>query len=204
MPNGDGRRERLIDVYLPHYDVVERHATSVRAAAAATWSAIRVADLAANPLVRTLLALRAAPAALARGLAGVRSLHARATEPIRLAEFEARGFRILEEVPPIELVIGLEGQFWRPSGRLATPSAAGFRTAPPAAGTARAVWNFELIDNGASTTLTTETRVQCADATARRRFLPYWYLIRPGSGLIRHAMLRAIRNVAEATVLPAR
>ena len=49
------------------------------------------------------------------------------------------------------------------------------------------------------TELTTETRVLCADAGARRRFLPYWYLIRPASGMIRRVMLREIRRSAEAT-----
>jgi hypothetical protein len=47
------------------------------------------------------------------------------------------------------------------------------------------------------TVLTTETRVLCTDEGARRRFRRYWALIRPGSGAIRVAWLRAIRRRAE-------
>ena len=39
--------------------------------------------------------------------------------------------------------------------------------------------------------LRTETRVQASDASARRRFLVYWLAVRPFSGLIRRAWLRA-------------
>ncbi|MGZ8415045.1 MAG: hypothetical protein ACXWZS_10475 [Gemmatirosa sp.] len=189
----------LIDAYLPAYDVRERHRTRVLASPTATYAALQTADLAEAPLVRALLGLRALPAALARGGGGLQALWARKPEPIPLAAFEARGFRILQEAPPTELVIGLEGQFWRPRGDLCTPSAAVFRTQPPAPGMARAVWNFAVATApDGTTTLTTETRVLCADAAARRAFLPYWYVIRPGSGVIRHAMLRAIRRAAEA------
>ena len=194
----------LIDVYLPTYDVRERHHTRVAAPIDVTYDALRSADLGSAPLARMLMALRALPGALAHGPAGVRALSARAPEPITLATFEERGFRVLEEAPPVELVIGLEGQFWRASGNLRTPPPESFRGEPPAPGTARAAWNFHLSDQPDGTTeLTTETRVHCADAAARRRFLPYWYLIRPASGFIRHTMLRAIREAAEGHDVPA-
>lgn len=45
-------------------------------------------------------------------------------------------------------------------------------------------------------TLTTETRVQAADARARRRFRLYWLFIRPWSGLIRRLWLREIARRA--------
>ncbi|MFG2132148.1 hypothetical protein ACGFNV_30655 [Streptomyces sp. NPDC048751] len=41
--------------------------------------------------------------------------------------------------------------------------------------------------------LTTETRVLATDERTRRRFAPYWFCIRFGSGLTRTSMLRAIR-----------
>jgi hypothetical protein len=43
------------------------------------------------------------------------------------------------------------------------------------------------------TRLTTITRVACPDDATRRRFAPYWYLIRPASGFIRMRALRRIR-----------
>jgi hypothetical protein len=189
----------LIDSYMPAYDVRERHHTRVAASREATYAALWTANLANAPLARMLLALRALPAALGHGVSGVRTLWKRGAEPITLATFRERGFRVLAELPPTELVIGVEGQFWRMSGNLCTPPATAFRSQPPAPGTARGVWNFHLRALADATTeVTTETRVQCADAGARRRFLPYWYAIRPASGMIRHAMLREIRLSAES------
>lgn len=188
----------LIDAYMPEYDVSERHHTRVAASREATYAALWTANLANAPVARMLLALRALPGALGHGVAGMRTLVGRGTEPITLATFQERGFRVLAELPPTELVIGLEGKFWRPTGNLSTPPATAFRSQPPAPGTARGVWNFHLRALADGTTeLTTETRVQCADPGARRRFLPYWYAIRPASGMIRHAMLREIRRAAE-------
>lgn len=189
----------LIDSYMPQFDVSERHHTRVAASREATYSALWTANLASAPVARMLLALRALPGALGGGLAGLRALWARGSRPITLATFQERGFQLLAEQPPTELVIGLEGKFWRPTGNLSTPSATSFRSQSVAPGTARGVWNFHLHARADGTTeLTTETRVLCADASARRRFLPYWYLIRPASGMIRRVMLREIRRTAEA------
>jgi hypothetical protein len=189
----------LIDAYLPQYDVSERHRTRVAASREATYSALWTANLANSPVARMLLALRALPGAMRGGVAGVRALWARGSRPVTLATFQERGFEVLAELPPTELVIGVEGQFWRPTGNLCTTSAATFRSQPAAPGTARGVWNFHLRACADGTTeLTTETRVRCADASARRRFLPYWYLIRPASGMIRRVMLREIRRSAES------
>ena len=188
----------LIDVYLPRYDVSERHGTHVAASREATYSALWTANLANAPVARMLLALRALPGALGGGVAGLRALRARGARPITLATFQQRGFQLLAELPPIELVLGVEGQFWRPTGNLSTPTATSFRSQRVTPGTARGVWNFHLRARSDGTTeLTTETRVHCADASVRRRFLPYWYLIRPASGMIRRAMLREIRRTAE-------
>ncbi|WP_182419867.1 hypothetical protein [Bartonella sp. HY038] len=50
-------------------------------------------------------------------------------------------------------------------------------------------------------TLQTKTRVFCPDGESRRRFAPYWYFIRPVSGLIRKRMLKAIKQQSEAMEL---
>lgn len=188
-----------IDAWMPRWDVRERHRVRVAAPPDVTYATLHTADLAASPLARALLALRALPGALLQGASGLAALRASEHQPVTLAAFEARGFRILEERPPSALVIGLEGQFWRPTGNIRTPAADAFRDSAPAPGTARAVWDFTLHALADGTTeLATETRVHCADAATRRRFLPYWYLIRPGSGYIRLAMLGAIRRAAES------
>ena len=190
----------LIDQFLPTFDVSERHRVRVHASAPATYAAVKSADLAGSALSRVLLFLRAVPGALLHGRRGLRALAARRHEPVTLGTFELAGFRILAERSPEEIVIGLEGRFWTPSGALCTPSAAEFLSRAPLSGTARAVWNFSVRSLGdGATELATETRVLCADRSTRLRFLPYWVLIRLGSGLIRRTMLTAIRHAAEGS-----
>ncbi len=64
---------------------------------------------------------------------------------------------------------------------------------------AKATVNFRLEDAGSDTCIvTTATRVYATDASARRRFAPYWRVIYPGSALIRRMWLRAVKLRAEA------
>jgi hypothetical protein len=190
----------LIDELLPRYDVSERHAIEVRATPAAAYAALREVDFAGNGVLRALTSLRALPARLlnwrSRGVD--RPRHKRMT----LAALEAQGFILLGEAPPAELVLGIEGRFWALDGGRCTPPRLLFLSSSPAPGNARAVWNFTFTALDSTRTLVaTETRVLCADAAARRRFLPYWFVIRAGSGLIRRAMLRQLRETAERHVV---
>jgi hypothetical protein len=186
----------LIDHWMPEFETSTHHRVDVAAPADRVWAALHSADLGAHPVVRTLLLLRALPAALAHRKRR-RRLRTRARQPLTLAAFEAQRFRILEEEPPRELVIGLEGAFWRPGGGLRAIDAAAFR-GPIPAGIARVAWNFAIEPvAGARCVLTTETRIATGDAAARRRFRAYWWLVRPGSGLIRRFMLYAVRAEAE-------
>ncbi len=171
----------LLDDFLPSYDFVERHRIVCRASASATWRALHEADLVDSRLARALIALR-----------GMK------TPPrLTLDALIASGFSALAESPERELVMGLAGRFWTPSGGRIETDAAGFR-GPIPPGTARVAWNFLAEPRSDGTTLLhTETRVACADAAARRRFRTYWFVIRPGSGLIRRAILRAVRAHAE-------
>jgi hypothetical protein len=194
----------LLDDLMPRYDVVERHRTIVRASPDVVFNSIREANLAGGALTRALLALRAAPAATAALVRSPRAAWAEhrgraAARPhgIRLQDFERAGFRVVAELAPEELVIGLLGRFWTPRGALcADITADTFRAGPPA-GQALAGWNFTVaMRRDGSSELRTETRVWCA-ADARWKFRLYWLGVRPGSGLIRRAMLRAIRRHAE-------
>ena len=63
-------------------------------------------------------------------------------------------------------------------------------------GTARAAFNFLIVAEGGGVKVSTETRIACADDGARRRFGPYWFFVRPFSGLIRRIWLREIRRQA--------
>lgn len=174
----------LLDRFLPHCDVFERHATTVHAPPERVYAALRTADFAANPVVKLLLGLR-----------GMRRTKPKAFD---LDTFRHEGFYILADQPPRELVIGLEGPFWKPNCKLLKVDAESFMK-PVSRNAARGAWNFFVEPLGDGTVrLSTETRVLCAD-DARRKFRMYWTFIRPFSGLIRIFMLRAIRKEAESS-----
>ena len=184
----------LIDDYLPEYHAREYHETIVPAGGTQVYAALRTADFGESLIVHTLLGLRGFPALFAgsRGLPG----RMRAGEPPRvltLDAFSRGGFHLLAEEPGRELLIGLVGRFWTPSGGLTATDAERFRQ-PLAAGTAKAAWNFtvEEISPGRAR-LATETRVFCSDGASLRAFRCYWVVIRPFSGLIRRFMLRAVK-----------
>jgi hypothetical protein len=194
----------LLDDLMPRYDVVERHRTLVRAAPEAVFAAIRDADLGGGLLTRALLALRMFPAGVlafigspAEAWAGLRARLRAGGKRVHFSDFERTGFRVVAERAPEEIVIGLLGRFWTLRGGLRmSVSERDFRTGPPA-GMALAGWNFTVISQGPGVCeLATETRVWCA-ADARTTFRLYWLLVRPGSGLIRRAMLRSIQRLAE-------
>jgi len=189
----------LIDEYLPRWDAVERHGLVIRATPARVWAGLRTADFGRSPLMTALLGLRSLPSLLGAPRRTVRRLRERRAGRLTLDTFFARGFVLLEERPEREMVIGLEGRFWTAAGDLRPTDAERFRE-PPAPGLARVAWDFraEPLADG-RVRLTTETRVLCADAATRRRFRAYWLLVRPGSGLIRRAMLRAVRRAAESS-----
>ncbi len=161
----------LLDTLLPRYNFSERHSTTTRATPERVYAALRTTDLARSPVVKLLLALR--------GMRGGRG------------SFPPPGFAVIGDDPPRELVLGLQGPFWRPTCKLHEVDAGTFATpVPPDA--ARAAWNF-TIEPGR---ITTETRVLCSD-DARAKFRLYWLVVRPFSGLIRRFMLHAIRDEAE-------
>jgi hypothetical protein len=185
-------RRVLIDEYMPRYDVVERHTLEVSGSPAAAYDALLRADFAASGVVRVLEAIRTFPATHLAWRRGSPRRHRRA---MTLATLESSGFVRLAAIPGNEIVLGIEGRFWALDGGRCSPPASAFATTAPQPGTARAVWNFAFRAIDPTRTLvSTETRVLCADAHARHRFLPYWFVIRPASGLIRRAMLQQIRD----------
>lgn len=176
----------LIDDFLPNYDVHERHRTDVHAPRERVYTAVRQLDISEAKLSMWLFRLRG----LASGL--------RAPTTFTLEDFLDVGFTLLGEKPNEELLLGLVGQFWKPSGKLIQLPAADFRDfAEP--GYTKAAWNFSLQPTGENRVrLETETRVQCTDATSRRFFKLYWVLVGPFSGLIRREVLNVIKRQAVA------
>jgi hypothetical protein len=189
------RARVLIDDYMPRWDIRSRHQIGVAASSERTYAAVRAADLGKHPLVRVLLTLRALPVAISSRRLG--ALRECASRSITLSDFEARGFRILAESPPRDLLIGLEGAVWKPGGALRPVTERSFREPVPS-GIARAAWSFTVVPvSPLESLLITETRVLSGDRAARRRFRIYWGLVGRGSGLIRRLMLESIKAEAE-------
>jgi len=179
----------LIDQFIPTGDRVSRHQIEVRAPAEATYAAIRQVNLGRSRAIRLLL--------LVRGL-----VRPGAARSVTLDDALRRGFVVLGESPGEELVLGLIGRFWTPSGGVR-------RVAPwefvPFAepGYAKAAVNLRVEPRGPDACLAeTETRVATTDESARRRFARYWRIVGPGSGFIRRRMLALARADAERTGLP--
>jgi hypothetical protein len=130
------------------------------------------------PLVRVLFRLRGLGRAATRDA------------PV-FEQLLAIGFRVVAESER-ELVVGLVGRPWRFRGGLR--SGVDFE-AFDEPGYAKMAMSFAAD----GTELTTETRVLLTDAAARRRFRAYWIVVRPFSGLVRRAWLRASVSRARVT-----
>jgi hypothetical protein len=178
----------LIDSFAPNPDTVEIHRIAINASPEVVYRALWTADL-GNPVIKLLLVLRMLPGFISRGS---RSLPR--NQNITLQTLIDSQFGLLAEEPNHEVLLGVTGRFWRPTGNLSPFDRASFNSPVPP-GIARAVWSFtvEPGDNG-QTILSTETRVTCGDRRTRRKFRAYWFFVRPFSGLIRRIMLRAVRQ----------
>jgi hypothetical protein len=180
----------LIDEFMPHFDVSERHHTLALASSDRTYQAARGLDLARSRVIRSLFAARGIPR-LIRGRG--RSV----SRTMTLDDLMAAGFVWLGEERGREFVLGLVGTFWKPSGgvrRIEPREFAAFEEP----GQAKAVWNLRVIPDGDERTfVTTETRARVPDDASRQRFLLYWAAVGPFSALLRKQALALIKREAE-------
>jgi len=185
----------LIESFIPNPDAIETHKIEIAASCEAVYQALLTTDLGGSPIIKGLLALRSLPGILSHP----KRLRA-APRQITLQTIIEGGFGRLAEAPGREVVLGVVGQFWRPSGNIQPFSEEMFR-GPVQPGLARAVWNFAVEEAvKGRTVLSTETRVVCGDAASRRKFRAYWTLVKPFSGLIRVIMLRAVKKASARAI----
>jgi len=180
----------LLDSVFPEFDVAKRHRISIRASRQRVFDALVRYDFGESRVTQVLMALRGY---------GTRVRRANAQAPATLPESLARfGFMPLAEAAGEEIVFGLIGQFWRPSGGLRSLTATEFGEFHEP-GFAKAAWNLlcRPTDDPGVTELSTETRVLCYGDAARRKFLLYWYVVERFSGLIRWSLLRGVKRAAE-------
>lgn len=182
--------ESLLDDLLPRFDVRSIHATRVAAPAALVYETARSRPLPASPIVTSLMWLRTLPSRF-RGRRPDRKSSPTTDAP--------DGFTLLAERDGREFVLGVVGQFWTVVPKMIAVEAGAFPGFHDER-YAKAAWSFAVSTDERGTILSTETRVQCPTKDARVRFLRYWRLIGPFSGLIRCELLRAIRRNAERAV----
>ncbi len=177
-----------INRWLGKFHYRERHSIEIRADCRDVYQALNEIDLGDSRLIRLLFMLRGLPR-FDRGGGAARSA-------LPMHEF-LQLFTPLWRDAPAALVVGAAGRFWRAGGGMVPLTAEHFAQfcEPGVAKLVMAFWTTPLLEG--YTRLSTETRVWCTDAAARRRFRWYWYLIRPASGLIRREMLRLTKQRAE-------
>jgi hypothetical protein len=179
----------LLDRFMPHYDVAERHHVTVAAPAAVTFEAACAADLLESPIIRAIFRTREIvlrsqpdPEPPPRGV---------------LAMTTAIGWGVLAEIPGREIVMGSVTKPWEAD--------VVFRPLDPDAfiafdepGYVKIAWTLRAdpIDAGTSV-FRHETRVWPTDAGARRLFRSYWSRFSPGIKMIRWLLLDPIRREAE-------
>ncbi|GBQ92393.1 hypothetical protein [Gluconobacter albidus] len=168
------------------FDFSERHSILIHALPGTILNCVRHYRLDEDALIRPALYLRGLPARL---------LRSPSAPPLELQDFT-----LLSETDR-SLAYGLKGAFWQTDyglHRFDTPMAfLGDRDAS----VATLILSFvtEPATKGRMR-LVTQTHVLCPTPHVWRRFLPYWLVIRPVSGLLRRRMLSQIKARCERGV----
>jgi hypothetical protein len=182
----------LMERLMPQYQFTEKHQLLTPAQPGALLDAVLQPGVSEDPWARRFIQLRELPDRL-RGALGGRSRLA------TQAPFGIDNFTLLGRDGDREIALGLVGKFWQADYgqvRMAGPDQFANFNEP---GFAKLVLNFSTRPAAeGGTWLHSETRVFCNDHASLRRFTPYWWLIRPVSGLIRHRLLARVRNAALA------
>jgi hypothetical protein len=181
--------DRLLDQFMPSYDVVDRHHIRVEAPAAVTLDVAKKLELTNLPVVRAIfkgreVLLRSRPDDRPRpkGL---------------LDEVLSLGWSVLAEIPGREIVVGSVTKPWEPDVT--------FRSVPSTDFAAfcepdyvKIVWTLRADPIGDTAAMfRTETRALATDAVARAKFRRYWSLLSPGIRLIRCLTLGPLKRTAE-------
>jgi hypothetical protein len=192
-----GTDRMLIESAMPRFDTVIAEHVVVAADPTTTFHAARTLDVLT---VRTPLL---AASMWIRGLPDRWSGKAAAPLPrLVVADGGLPGWLVLGEQPGREIAFGAVGRFWQPVIEWRDVAQAEFsRFAEPGWGKIAA--NFSVLPYGGNSTLLSyECRTVTTDPESRRRFLRYWWLIRPFVGHIMRATLNQIKANAESTPTP--
>lgn len=186
-------RPLIVDTVMSSFDASIAEHMIVRTDPAGTFRAARQLDFLSvrTPLLDAAMWARGLPARLT---------HQAAEPPPRLVLAQGDslpGWLILGENPGRELAFGAVGKFWQlniewrdvPIDEFAEFTEVGW---------GKIAADFSVLPYGeAATLLTYECRTVTTDAESRRKFLRYWWLMRPFIAHIFRATVHTIRDNAE-------
>ena len=198
----------LLDQYLPGYDFTEVHTIKIKASPEIAYQAMLATTMSEiHWFVKFLFALRAWPERLAGRKENPLYSPMLADNKSLIGQMLADEFVQIDEQAPREIVFGLIvpgsiGRVWKKSSSqiLKMTGAEPFLAFNDPA-FLHVVANFTVEDapEPGYVIVRTESRTKGLSEKARRSFRPYWWVIRPWSGLIRRLWLRAIKRRAERT-----
>jgi hypothetical protein len=172
-----------LDVLLPEYEYRTLQGRAVHAPLDRVAAAIRSTSIGEARIAQTLFAIRS----------GGRSLRRRERLIADVGDGEDGFVRIADL--PYEVVAGFAGRPWPGGDQTGMPETAEAWRALVPVDTVKVAMSIRCLEADYGTLLVTETRIQCG-AQALEPFGRYWILIRAGSALVRHSLLRAIAREA--------
>ncbi len=196
----------LLDKYLPKHDFTEVHTKKIKATPEVAYKAMQDTTLGEiHWFVKFLFYLRALPEKLAhRKENPLASPSFTGNKPLLTEMLESTFVKIEEQVPR-EIVFGLIvpgsiGRVWKESSaHILKPSNAAEFMAFNDPAFLHVIANFNVAEAPelGYLIIRTESRTKGLSDKARQSFRPYWFIIRPWSGLIRRLWLKAIKRRAE-------
>jgi hypothetical protein len=185
----------LLDVFMPKYDIAERHHVGVAAPADVTFGALMDMDLEESLLIRAifkgremLLGAETDVKDRPRGL---------------IAVTKTLGWVVLADMPGHEIVMGAVTRPWEPNVVFRGIPAEHF-AAFNEPDYVKIVWTLRAdAISPYSSIARSETRAIATDASARRKFRWYWSRFSAGIVLIREMSMRLVKREAETRAIAA-
>jgi hypothetical protein len=185
----DAEADALLDVFMPTYEVAERHHVGVGAPAAITFESLMDLDLEDSLLIRAIFKGR-------EMLLGANANEASRTRGL-VALTKELGWVVLADVPGHEIVMGAVTRPWEPNvvfRGIAPEHFAAFDEPDYV----KIVWTLRADAITPSRSIArSETRAVATDASARRKFRWYWARFSAGIVLIREVSMRFVKKEAE-------
>jgi len=181
--------DQWLDLFMPVYEVVERHHIRVDAPVHLTFGAFMDMDLQESTVVRAIFKARELL------LGGTRDAPAR---PRSLVEITKElGWVALAEVPGHEIVMGAVTRPWDADVVFRSIPAEHF-AAFNEPGYVKIAWTLRAdAYDGDRSVARSETRAVATDEVARRKFRWYWARFSAGIVLIRQLSMRLVKQKAE-------